>query len=127
VTALKASPGDEGVVSMTMPGTSGSLRLVLPGVAQGQANTSDFSSPVLLNDRGAMVPLNLLTGMGVATETAVQGSTAIIIPTVASGAWRVARFAGPREMLQGFSGWATPLVIRTFNVPAGRSVVVDLR
>jgi hypothetical protein len=127
VTALSASLGDEGVVSLTMPGTSGLLMLMLPGTGRGQTNRSDFNATVLLNDRGAMVPLSLLTEMGLATEATVQDSTTVVIPALASGAWQVARFADTREMFQGFGGGPTPRVVRAFTVSPGGSVVVDLR
>jgi hypothetical protein len=127
VTAQRESIGDEGVVSLTVPATSGLLRLMLPGAGQGPTTRSDFNSTVLLNDRGAMVPLSLLTEMGLATEGAVEGSTTVVIPALAGGSWRIARFADTREMFQAFSGGPTPRVISTFTVSPGGSVVVDLR
>jgi hypothetical protein len=126
-TALRGSASNEGVVTLRVPETSGELRLALPQPAHGQPDPLDLRNLALVGDRGALLPLSLLSEMGLATSVTVRGATRVLIPTLASGEWRLGRFPDARALFQAFGTGASPEILKSFTVPPGGSVGVEIR
>jgi hypothetical protein len=120
VSAFRVPPDTQGPVALMMAAGFGQLSLVLPRAA-------DYGAMVLIGERGALVPLSLISEMGLAKEIAARDSTTIVIPTLASGAWRIASFPDVRTMLRAFGSGEEPGTLRPFTLPAGGSAVIDLR
>lgn len=125
--ALSAAPDAEGTVTCAIPSGAGQLRITLPRLTQDPGDNGDLNLTVLLSDGGGMLPLNLATGMKVATQVTEPTSVTVVIESIAAGEWQLAKFADARGLLLYFSGGPPPTVLRTFPVATGSSVVVDIR
>jgi len=120
VTGFRFTPDTNGPVALTMADGFGQLSVVLP-------HGADYGAMVLVGERGALVPLGLISEMGLVKEVAERGSTTLVVPALASGAWRIASYPDVGAMLRAFGTGAEPTTLRTFALQAGGSAVVDLR
>jgi hypothetical protein len=129
VTAFRAMPGDDRTVSLTMPASGGQVRITVPRPAQSPYDVAEYGLGlyVVVNDQGGMLMLTWLTGMKTATLVMEPTSATIVIPSLASGNWRLAKFADLRAALLYFSGGPAPAVVQSFSVVPGGNVVVDIR
>jgi hypothetical protein len=127
VTAFRAIPSDDGLLTLAMPAAAGQLRVSVSRRTTGPEASSEFGAMVLLGDRGAMIPLSLLIESGLATETAGRDRATLLIPALGTGDWQLGRFADSRAMFLSYGGGAGPENLRSFSMSPGAGVVVDLR
>ena len=128
VAAIRAVPDEQGMVVLTMPASGGQVRLTTPRADSSPSGlASEVGVYVLVNDQGAIVPLSTLTAFNAATLVPTPTSWTVVIPSLASGEWQLAKLPGARSGPFYLSGYDPLPVVRTFTVVPGGSVVVDLK
>ena len=127
VAAFRGVPSQDGTLAIALPAAAGQLRIALPARTPQRPDSDEFDAAVLIGEREAIVPLSLLTEMGLASIVPTRSATTVVIPALASGRWQLGRFSDVSSMLQAFSTGASPSVLRSFSVPAGGTAAVSVR
>ncbi len=125
VAAFRVVTPPDGTLAIPLPAAAGEVRIVLPTGPQ-QHDSLDIETMVLVGEREAVVPVGLLTEMGLAHIVPTRSATTIVVRAIASGSWQVGRFADVASMMQAFNTGASPSLLRSFSVPPGGAATVSV-
>lgn len=117
-------------LTIRVPSTGGQVRLVLPPRVMSRvpgAAVTQLALYALVSEGGAILPLiHLLSTFGL-TAVNSDESTTIVIPSLATGMWRVARFADVESLYRYVAGLGSLPAVRQFAVNPGQVAKADLR